>query len=205
MKKKGFTLIELLVVIAIIAILAAILFPVFAKARGKARQSTCASNLKQLGIAFMNYMQDYDEMIPYSYLPGAGYPWFRQIPPYINNSNAAHWDKLGVTRCPSDIDYKDQVNGSPSLHACSYAMNSSLSNKALAKVAAPSDTLLLVDAIHTTSSIIYAVYGPWGAAGNNYYAGIAQTRHSDGCNIAYLDGHVKWMKGPIPATGSLWQ
>jgi len=61
MKKHGFTLIELLVVIAIIAILAAILFPVFAKAREKARQSSCLSNLKQIGLAGLSYAQDYDE------------------------------------------------------------------------------------------------------------------------------------------------
>jgi prepilin-type N-terminal cleavage/methylation domain-containing protein len=59
--RKGFTLIELLVVIAIIAILAAILFPVFAKAREKARQSSCLSNIKQIGLAFLQYCQDYDE------------------------------------------------------------------------------------------------------------------------------------------------
>lgn len=63
-RKKGFTLIELLVVIAIIAILASILFPVFAKARGKARQSACLSNLKQLGLAFMSYATDYDDLLP---------------------------------------------------------------------------------------------------------------------------------------------
>ncbi len=63
-KKQGFTLIELLVVIAIIAILAAILFPVFAQAREKARQTTCASNEKQMGLAILQYQQDYDEMFP---------------------------------------------------------------------------------------------------------------------------------------------
>src|SRR5512138_2980899 len=64
--KKGFTLIELLVVIAIIAILAAILFPVFAQARAKARQATCTSNLKQLSLGLMMYVQDYDETFPRS-------------------------------------------------------------------------------------------------------------------------------------------
>ena len=70
MSRRGFTLIELLVVIAIIAILAAILFPVFAKAREKARQTSCLSNVKQLGLGLMMYAQDYDEKLP-SYLP----PW----------------------------------------------------------------------------------------------------------------------------------
>ena len=63
-RRQGFTLIELLVVIAIIAILAAILFPVFAKAREKARQISCTSNMKQLGLAFMQYQQDNDEVLP---------------------------------------------------------------------------------------------------------------------------------------------
>jgi prepilin-type N-terminal cleavage/methylation domain-containing protein len=67
MTRRGFTLIELLVVIAIIAILAAILFPVFAKAREKARQASCLSNLKQIGVALMSYLQDYDERLPATY------------------------------------------------------------------------------------------------------------------------------------------
>jgi prepilin-type N-terminal cleavage/methylation domain-containing protein/prepilin-type processing-associated H-X9-DG protein len=85
MNKKGFTLIELLVVIAIIAILAAILFPVFAKARDKARQATCINNVKQLSTAVMQYVQDYDEMFPLSFccpdqavaagvIPASGHP-----------------------------------------------------------------------------------------------------------------------------------
>ena len=64
MSRRGFTLIELLVVIAIIAILAAILFPVFAKAREKARQASCLSNVKQMCLALMQYAQDYDETLP---------------------------------------------------------------------------------------------------------------------------------------------
>src|SRR5579872_3013353 len=74
-ERRGFTLIELLVVIAIIAILAAILFPVFAQAREKARQISCLSNLKQNGTAFMMYMQDYDELYPTAvpWAPGVGW------------------------------------------------------------------------------------------------------------------------------------
>jgi prepilin-type N-terminal cleavage/methylation domain-containing protein len=115
--RKGFTLIELLVVIAIIAILAAILFPVFAKAREKARQSNCLSNLKQIGNGFMMYNQDYDGCYPcvdqsvwpgYALQPYCGegatlagsVDWFKnntyvaQLQPYIKN--------LQLFKCPSD-------------------------------------------------------------------------------------------------------
>ena len=116
MYRKGFTLIELLVVIAIIAILAAILFPVFAKAREKARQASCLSNIKQMGVATMQYIQDYDECYPLGYrqgLTGEYLPvekttatanrwvaWFDTIYPYIKNGQ--------VFVCPSKngvVDY----------------------------------------------------------------------------------------------------
>src|SRR5579871_601356 len=100
---KGFTLIELLVVIAIIAILAAILFPVFAQAREKARQITCVSNEKQIDLAVMMYIQDYDETYPIAW----GYygPWYQTIDPYIKNAGASAGyaaTEKGVWHCPSD-------------------------------------------------------------------------------------------------------
>src|SRR5512147_2634849 len=92
MKKGGFTLIELLVVIAIIAILAAILFPVFAQAREKARQTSCVSNYKQTSMAILQYVQDYDETFPQASAKnganwtGANAPVFVTTPPNLRGS-----------------------------------------------------------------------------------------------------------------------
>lgn len=93
MKKQGFTLIELLVVIAIIAILAAILFPVFAQAREKARAVSCLSNMKQMQLAFMMYTQDFDSNPPMLWDWGE-YFWPTEVYPYIKN--------IGLFVCPSD-------------------------------------------------------------------------------------------------------
>jgi prepilin-type N-terminal cleavage/methylation domain-containing protein len=110
MRRKGFTLIELLVVIAIIAILAAILFPVFAQAREAARKSACLQNLKQLGTAMMMYGQDYDEILPPPYINSA-VPWTVQGPnPEPINASAFGWGDLimpyiknvGIFQCPSN-------------------------------------------------------------------------------------------------------
>ena len=91
-QRRGFTLIELLVVIAIIAILAAILFPVFAKARERARSTACSNNMKQCGTAALTYTQDYDEVYPFNYHYTNGavplYWWEDDIQPYVKNWNA---------------------------------------------------------------------------------------------------------------------
>lgn len=100
-KRSAFTLIELLVVIAIIAILAAILFPVFAQARQKARQASCQSNLKQWSLAWMQYVQDYDETTAlggnentYIAAGAAGSLWWNSLYPYTKSN--------GVLKCPGD-------------------------------------------------------------------------------------------------------
>jgi prepilin-type N-terminal cleavage/methylation domain-containing protein/prepilin-type processing-associated H-X9-DG protein len=120
---RAFTLIELLVVIAIFAILAARLFPVFASAREKARQTTCLSNQKQIGSATMMYLQDYDEGMPIGYYATTGYAseviWHFVISPYMGEGkfdNDNQTNRPAVRTCPSSIERE----------ALSYSMNQRL-------------------------------------------------------------------------------
>ncbi|HEY0074414.1 MAG TPA: DUF1559 domain-containing protein, partial [Abditibacteriaceae bacterium] len=108
--RKGFTLIELLVVIAIIALLAAILFPVFARARENARKSSCSNNLKQLAVGVAQYTQDFDEAFPFAWNPvsGSNVCWWQLIYPYVKSTQ--------VYSCPSDssrIPGGNSFTGSP--------------------------------------------------------------------------------------------
>jgi prepilin-type N-terminal cleavage/methylation domain-containing protein/prepilin-type processing-associated H-X9-DG protein len=166
LNNKGFTLIELLVVIAIIAILAAILFPVFAQVREKARQTTCASNEKQLGLAVMQYTQDYDESYPDGYMGygnggnvSYGQGWAGQIYPYVK--------AIAAFQCPDDVTTGTQtsldINPSTSgffantadTKPVSYAYNRSLiipqtsgnshSAYTIAKLVASASTILLYE------------------------------------------------------------
>jgi prepilin-type N-terminal cleavage/methylation domain-containing protein/prepilin-type processing-associated H-X9-DG protein len=121
-RRRGFTLIELLVVIAIIAILAAILFPVFASAREKARQTTCTSNEKQIGLAFTQYLQDYDENYPMACMYGGGAAgwtnqittWDVEISPYLGYKVYAPTLPTGVPplilACPDDTIARSSYN-----------------------------------------------------------------------------------------------
>ena len=110
MRRRGFTLIELLVVIAIIAILAAILFPVFARARAKARQTSCQSNLKQIALAHMMYVQDYDERFLYGWnaLYSCSDTWSGFLQPYVKNE--------GIFNCPTSGEFNLDGPGSRQLY-----------------------------------------------------------------------------------------
>jgi prepilin-type N-terminal cleavage/methylation domain-containing protein/prepilin-type processing-associated H-X9-DG protein len=207
MKRCGFTLIELLVVIAIIAILAAILFPVFARAREKARQASCLSNLKQFGIASLSYAQDYDERFQISYLipsmavPGAGgsadgsnVNWWRfPLMPYIKN-----WQ---ILKCPSGRGAEGDPS-SPGVQLVGhYGHNDALFNRALAQVQEPARVFILADSIHWIGNYNYWI--AWAGSGSSGYFNPMttpamqtddNTRHNGGSNLVYADGHAKWQR-----------
>ena len=153
--RKGFTLIELLVVIAIIAILAAILFPVFQSVRENARRTACVSNEKQLGLGMTQYTQDYDEKFPQGYYPdpstGASLDWGNAIYPYIKNGNASSTNGTtpvyngmgGVFSCP-DFPREEVAEYGAHSYLCPVA-GSGVPVPSLAQVNTPSDTVLIVE------------------------------------------------------------
>ena len=199
-KRKGFTLIELLVVIAIIAILAAILFPVFAKAREKARQATCVSNVKQIMNATMMYTQDYDEMMNWSPTAAAGAnPWISW--PFLLEPYMKSWDVLA---CPSTkvgaMDYAG-------LHYPvwpKYAVNDFVANAAaplaMAAVKTPASKIYVADASHPVMGnpqgwLAASACAQWVCGANVFYTKKWQVPHNDGSCVGYMDGHVKWQRG----------
>jgi prepilin-type N-terminal cleavage/methylation domain-containing protein/prepilin-type processing-associated H-X9-DG protein len=189
--RRGFTLIELLVVIAIIAILAAILFPVFAKAREKARQSSCLSNTKQLGLAVMQYAQDYDESMPRTYFfPDPNYvSWAMAVLPYCKSNQ--------IFDCPSGT-YKWNGVWGESLsygYSCNIGENTS---RSLGTIAKPSETVLLGDGDN------FRIRPDGSFAGLTPITGrVVLARHNEMANIAFCDGHSKAMnKNSLLVTGT---
>jgi len=250
--RKAFTLIELLVVIAIIAILAAILFPVFAQAREKARTTSCLSDIKEQALGVTMYTQDYDEtVLMASWTSKAAFPndqmaWPQMIQPYTKN-----WP---ILRCPSDtVDPFGIWNGSDAgvkwwynwMRWPSYGYNWNYLNQSdcsvwlpggypvsLARIQSPAATVALTDnKIVGTSAGYYTSYttdspaalwapacctwsnGGWGAgsygdtynyAANPTYTGQVAVRHTEGTNVAFCDGHSKFMKPGALAAGTNW-
>ncbi len=210
-RREGFTLIELLVVIAIIAILAAILFPVFARAREKARQASCQSNCKQIALSILMYVQDYDERLIPHWIPDASTNppyqcWPDVVLPYVKNSQ--------LFLCPSNADRPVGMHlvttyGVNDPHVTPDDSRAS-GTVAMAKVAAPASTMLLTDSWqYNTGNSCPSVFCPAcypTFAPRNFAVGAV---HNDGANIAYLDGHVKWLKQSViiqpPVVGNdLW-
>jgi len=197
-KRKGFTLIELLVVIAIIAILAAILFPVFARAREKARQTSCLSNIKQLALGMLMYAQDYDERLSASHWGPFNVPqrtWRGSIYPYVKNTQ--------LYTCPSasDIGPFDPAKEATQWQWCGYAMpyihgwsSKTISRPyrgcPMAEIEYPAECIMLCEGTG------YPFYAPSSAAyspAHGWYH-IHANRHNEGANYAFADGHVKWYR-----------
>lgn len=217
--KQAFTLIELLVVIAIVAILAALLFPTFAKARENARRATCASNQRQLGLAITQYVQDADEMFPWSYSTdsGAMVGWPDEIAGYVGIKNAV--TAPGSLNCPDS-----EVSGQ------AYATNGQIVGLldtedqplpsgfyrtvvGLSRIESPSSIILLADSNSNTAeafgtSAMEVAYPhaansadhsrqPWDQAWfgvGPYNNKQIAWRHNSGANFLYVDGHVKYAR-----------
>ncbi|NLO06290.1 MAG: DUF1559 domain-containing protein [candidate division WS1 bacterium] len=196
--RRGFTLIELLVVIAIIAILAAILFPVFARAREKARQTNCLSNTKQITLGIMQYAQDYDEMMvvnavavydfaapdgtPIHIVPDSAMLWMYLVYPYVNN--------VQVYTCPS---YNDGWSASVYDGGCGYGKNTYLNNLPMARIDQPVNTILITDCNYYLADWDVKTDGDSSAGNDN--ASPPRDCHNEGANFGFCDGHAKWMKG----------
>lgn len=182
-RRSGFTLIELLVVIAIIAILAAILFPVFARAREKARQTSCLSNLKEIALAEQMYEQDYDERTAsYSSHPGAAaqYGTWQMLEPYLKNTQ--------VQLCPSH-DTTGAASYGPNITAVT--SNGSTGHtyfycfRKVASIPYPAEAAMFMDTLGS--------YWRYNAAAVPDKMDGDDPRHNDGMNVNYFDGHAKWV------------
>lgn len=227
-QRKGFTLIELLVVIAIIAILAAILFPVFAKAREKARQTSCLNNVKQMCNAAMMYVQDYDETFMCANLDAGQEFWPWQLQPYIKNWN--------VYDCPSNSVWPNRTSQQWSVFTFpkgypEYAFAYSLwdgrvgqpAPTTLAQIPSPAEKFMVFDSCTfiagTYAHILTAsTCGQWAPpspscpnsenVSASFAAGtpnLKYTLHSQGGNIGFCDGHAKWQQANQIYNNGAWK
>lgn len=191
MQKKGFTLIELLVVIAIIAILAAILFPVFAKAKETARQTTCQSNLKQLTSAVMLYVQDNNETFPKAWMyPGKA--WYQVIGKYVRNKQIYRCLTFLKNGSGSAFCYGWNIGTTkvePRYHdGMGYYYGDGMPYIKMSSVNATTRTVLLSDLSWDTYGGGNDVYTYYVVGYSNYLPAY----HSGGGNYGFVDGHVKW-------------
>jgi prepilin-type N-terminal cleavage/methylation domain-containing protein/prepilin-type processing-associated H-X9-DG protein len=228
MKRRGFTLIELLVVIAIIAILAAILFPVFAQARDKARGTACLSNAKQQALAIHMYAQDYDETLPLVYYgewgtkpqPAGHFPWLKVLMPYVKNKGvytcpslaSAHWDTLaGAYGKGPDYEFPSVVG---------YGFNLLMDKKPLAAMQAPASTIAIAetryyppgDKRYNGAWGWYFAYAPDPKSVDadtkrTWSELLIADRHNNGNNVCFADGHAKFLRWSVitnPVNLPMW-
>jgi prepilin-type N-terminal cleavage/methylation domain-containing protein/prepilin-type processing-associated H-X9-DG protein len=209
-RRQAFTLIELLVVIAIIAILAAILFPVFARARENARRSSCMSNMKQIALGFIMYTQDYDGGLP-SYVKNGSATWakiYEPSFPYIKNDQ--------IYRCPSaptstlpvthaygtqyGLPWANEDSTPPTINWAVLFANPT--ERYTARIDAVPDavrTCLLGETMNVGGTYYGQRYYDMGWANQQFrvtptdWGSLKQDRHLEGSNFAFLDGHVKWL------------
>ncbi len=214
--RRGFTLIELLVVIAIIAILAAILFPVFARAREKARQASCQSNMKQIALANLMYAQDYDEVLVkcYESFGGGGSYTYSRRWYYISASNPGmlypYIKNTQVFKCPTEGAYGANRN---------IILSTTGSGMKLGTISKPAETICFGDTLSPGGNpetgmggndipgacITYTTYAGYqpGTACNG--RGLMALRHNGMGNLAFADGHVKSMKSEATLSPeSMW-
>jgi prepilin-type N-terminal cleavage/methylation domain-containing protein/prepilin-type processing-associated H-X9-DG protein len=217
--KKGFTLIELLVVIAIIAILSAILFPVFARARENARRSSCMSNVKQQTLGMMQYTQDYDERLMASWNYTDLAPWHVLLQPYVKSYD--------IFRCPSVHSPVGSAAVKNSQYWSTYGLpgiGNTVAKKVIYdfdglhmnEVEEPARTWMIVETAYNNPTHTRYLNEGWGyaiprfddiPAGNGPENGVASNHyfshslHLEGSNVGFVDGHVKWIKS---GTGKSW-
>lgn len=223
-QRRAFTLIELLVVIAIISVLAAILFPVFARARDQARAITCKSNLRQLGLALEMYAQDHDEMLCPTCTQGYYTTWRQIVYPYVKHGA---WRDTpfggtglgrGVYQCPNcrlsesyDMNYAVAWPPGPLLPCSPCGFGSMQGAVSSAVIKNPAGTAYVFDAAYLTAASEGDpdpenwVEENWSGHGAAHFPFSwndifhpnphrAVARHSGGTNVLFLDGHVKWIK-----------
>lgn len=179
MHRRGFTLLELAVIIGIVVLLVAILYPATWRPHGdNARRASCQSNLKLISLACKQYQQDYNERFPLAIngqlTDRKSGNWSRQLMPYLTS--------LEALRCPSDnsAKHKGQV---------SYSYNAWLGGLAVPKLQYPAHVVLNFDVVADPND--------WTQTGTSANNVSASTRHQEGCNYSFADGHVKWFKPNI--------
>jgi prepilin-type N-terminal cleavage/methylation domain-containing protein/prepilin-type processing-associated H-X9-DG protein len=223
MGRGGFTLIELLVVIAIISILASILFPVFARARENARRSSCQSNIKQIGLSMMQYVQDYDETYPTAYVavsgtvgPARWHPsylfWQNMLYPYAKSTQVFVCPSVPLTSSVSAPYFANY--GANRMVIPRSDLDVGVAPLKMASIVSTASVYMLMDAggydmhpdmVLAPGDTIRYLPGS-GNAGRDCNSGTFDSatrndcrsgRHFEGINVAFADGHVKWLRSSI--------